>query len=203
MNNKSHLHTQQAGATLPLLQAVITGGLVGLIVLVLTLWQRVRDGLIYALLAWLTVSCITWLVLQYHWYSLTAIERFTGVDIDQDGYIGEPVQEPASLRHVVTVDIRQKNEGGFDQIKTATLPFSEQDMRLLATGLLAGKSFSEREWTGAGKLLSVGQFREARAEMIRRGMLELVNSKDVRQGYRLTKAGAAVMRHFQELSPSE
>jgi hypothetical protein len=200
IKEQEYLHTAIAGAVLPFIQSLITGLLLGLIVLVVTLWKGFNDWLVYSLLTWLIVTALTWLTLQRHWWSLTAIERFTGWDINHDGIIGDDPQ-PAS-RHSVLVDVSQKNAGGFDRIDTARLPFSEDNITALAVGLLAGRPFTEREWTGAGRPLSVGQFREARTEMQKRGLIEQVNPKAPQQGYKLTYAGGAVMRHFASDTPS-
>ena len=191
LQDQSYLHSFTARALGPLVQAIITGGLIGISVFILALWQKWPDAGYIALFTWLSVTTVTWLILQRHWFSLTKLEVMTGWDIDQDGTIGEP--EP---RHSVTVDVHTKTPGGFDHTAYVTLPFSEADINTLAAGLNRGQPFTEREWCGSGKPLSVNQFRKARAEMLQRGLIELTNPKDARQGYRLTRAGLAVMRHF-------
>jgi len=206
MNNpvkeQAYLHTEKAGAVVPLFQAVITGGLIGLIALVIVIWQRVQDGLIYALLIWLIVTALTWLILQKHWFTLTTIERLTGFDLDGDGYTGEPYQVQAPPAHTVRVDLRTTTTDGHYQARRADLPIDEATMIELATGLLAGKPLTEREWAGTGKPLSCDQVRELKRVFKANGILELVNPSAPKQGDKLTKAGVATMRYFANLSPS-
>jgi hypothetical protein len=59
-----------------------------------------------------------------------------------------------------------------------------------------GRTFSEKEWCGAGRPFSVNGFRELRSEMIRRGLLARKSEKDHRQGYELTEDGKAVLGQF-------
>lgn len=77
------------------------------------------------------------------------------------------------------------------------LPATAKQLEALADGLLnKGQGFSQRAWTGLGRPLSIDGFKTLRAEMVRRGLACLVNSKDPRQGYGLTKAGERIMKKF-------
>lgn len=194
-----YLHTPEAGVFVPLLQATITGLLFALAVLVVVLWQHVTDGYIFALLTWIGITLLCWMLLQRHWWTLTAIERYTGMDLNQDGVIGDPA--PGPEKHTVDISLWDKKPGGFDQVDIVTLPFDENELATLAAGLQAGKPFTEREWCGSGKPLSSGQFRTARAEMLKRGMIELSSPKDPRRGYRLTRPGMAAIRYFAPPTP--
>ena len=78
----------------------------------------------------------------------------------------------------------------------ARLPATMAQMQDLAAGLLAGQSFTERNFTGSGKPFSSANFRSLRDELVKRGMLAAVSDKDPRAGYRLTYAGKAAMRAF-------
>jgi hypothetical protein len=201
MNNTRHLYTREAGLLLPLGMSGITGGLLGSIVLTVYIWQGWRDGFAVGFMVALVTTFITWLMLVRHWL-VSTVETITGVDIDQDGYIGEAPQEAPQARHTVKVDVWEEKSRGYPEMNTSVLPFSEGDMQALAVGLLSGKPFTEREWTGQGKPLSMNQFREARAVMIARGLVEMVNPKSPQQGYKLSRAGSATMRHFATTSPT-
>lgn len=193
---QEYLHTPLAGALVPFVQSAITGALVAAIALAVLVKLRVKDWPFWTLIAFLAVTFLVWLFLQRHWFTLTNVEHMTGLDINQDGMIGE--QMP---RHKVKVDILQEHDGG-STIKTAELPATEADLSVMASGLLSGRPFTEREWTGAGKPLSVNQFRAMRVEMLGRGIIELANQKAPQQGFKLTRSGVAVMRYFAAISPT-
>lgn len=76
------------------------------------------------------------------------------------------------------------------------LPVSLAKLRILSAGLLDGRPFTSREWSG---VLSDSEIRALRGAMRSRGMIEPVSEKDTRQGFRLTDAGRAV---FAQLLPS-
>jgi hypothetical protein len=199
-SSESRLESIEAGITIPLMQSAITGAFVGVLCAVCGLYFAWREWFIITVFAWLGSTFAGWLYLHRRWLFLTA-ERFAGRDFDGDGVIGsEPgfVSDPEP--RFVRVDISQPGLNGSEHVTVARLPVPEQDLSLLAVGLLAGRPFSERLWTGKGRPLSVSQFRALRDEMHARGIIEPVSVKDVRQGYKLTRAGVAVMRHF---SPAE
>jgi len=200
LSKSKHLETVEAGVLIPLQQAGITGLFVGLICLVSTVYFAVDDWPIISLLSWLVSTFLVWLILQKRWLSLTAVEKWTGQDLNHDGVIGDP-EQTESPRHTVTVELVTAQPNGCNTKTLARLPVSEYDLSLVAGGLLAGRPFSERQWTGQGKPLSVNQFRDLRDEMSKRGIVEQANPKDPRQGYKLTKAGQAVMRHFSPTLP--
>lgn len=79
------------------------------------------------------------------------------------------------------------------------LPVSPAKLQPLAAALLNGQPFTERRWAGDGGLFACDEFRTLRGIMRDRGLIEPVNEKDNRQGFKLTDAGAEVMR---ELLPS-
>lgn len=195
---QEYLHTHTAGATVPLFQAVITGALFALFLLVLLLWQRVRDGGIYALLVFCFVTAVTWIMLQGHWFSLTKLEKLTGRDINGDGMVGDSNQ--VTTNHTVKVDLRKITQDGYTHVERLTLPVTESELATLAAGLLAGRSLTEREWAGPGKLFSINQFREIRGELLKRGVVRPSNPKDLRQGFTVTRAGMALMHHFAAMS---
>lgn len=196
---QKYLHTPEAGAVVPLLQASVTGLLFGLIAVTLLIWQNVNDWPVYAILVWLGSTSVTWLSLQKHWMSLTTIERFTGIDINQDGVVGDVVE--TSPAHVVRVDLRQDTDDGY-KVTKAELPIDESALCVLAGGLMTGRPLSEREWCGTGKPLSSLTYRNLIKHMVNRQLIEQVNPKDTRQGYKLTRVGKAAMSYFAGLSVS-
>lgn len=196
---REYLHTVQAGAWLPLLQASITGVVIGISVTGLFFTLDIRHpetpGLIAGLFAW----AVTWLLLQRHWYSLTALEKLTGRDLNHDGVIGQP---PAP-QHEVRVRVTKITPEGHWSRQVHSLPASREQLQTLAEGLLQnGRPFTHREWSGPGAPFSDGEFRNLRAEMIRRGLAEPASDRDARKGFVLTDVGKKVMEAVLSPSPT-
>lgn len=98
----------------------------------------------------------------------------------------------------VTVTEPTDNSGPFTTTKLFSLPATESQLRTLASGLLDGISFSERNWAGKGKPFSSPKFRQLQDDLLKRGMIEPVSVSDPRQGYKLTRGGEALMRSYQQ-----
>jgi len=200
INNRQYLHTVSAGAWLPLAQATLTGVIIGLCILVIGFALDARHpetpALVIGVIAW----AVSWLLLQRHWFGLTAIEKLIGMDLNRDGAIGKP--EPRETPEI-RVRLSQVKPDGHYQENIITLPASQRQLEALADGLTnCGMPFSERRWTGAGNPFSVDEFRALRSAMIRGRMLTLANEKDPRQGYILTPEGEQTMKRILEASPS-
>lgn len=192
---RQYLHTTQAGVKVPLAQTFATGLIVYVVAQIFMLLLDVLDGWKWALAFGALALLTSWFISYRHWFGLTRVEEWTGWDINGDGSIGEPET------HVVRIEMQRIEENGHLNVtKRFDLPLSEDELVSLARGLMTGVPFSEREWTGSGKLLSLSRFRELRSEMIRRGLLDLANGKDARQGYALTADGEAIMRDYAGLS---
>ena len=78
------------------------------------------------------------------------------------------------------------------------LPGNGQQLGQLARGALAGRSFSEGEWTGSGGPYSRADFRQLRGDLLARGLLEWRNDSAPSQGVELTAPGRAVFRRLAE-----
>lgn len=189
-SNRAYLHTAGAGAGLPLAQALISGLMAGLLVLVICIISRSRYILEVSGLAMLLVTAGVWYLTQRHWFSLTDVERLTGMDLNRDGNIGEPAPEVR-----VVID-RIKENGHFEQSRTS-LPASQEQMQSLAQGILEYHlPFTVREWTGRGRPFSVEQFNRLRGELMRRGLIEAASEKDARRGFVFTPEGEQVLQGF-------
>jgi len=82
-----------------------------------------------------------------------------------------------------------------------SVPISVVKMRSVAAALLDGQSFSERRWSGAGSLLSIGEFRALRATLKAHGLIMAVSDKSNQQGFALTDAGRDFMRSWVSPAP--
>lgn len=195
---RQYLHNSEAGVKVPLAQTVVTALIVAVVVEIFMLLFDVLDGWKWAAGAGSLSLLGTWLIIYRHWFDLTRIENWTGLDINGDGEIGEPETR------VVRIQMQRIEQNGHINVtRTFDLPIDEDELVTLAQGLIQGAPFSEREWAGKGNLLSSARFRDLRAAMIKRGLLEMVNDKDPRQGYRLTADGEAVMRDYADMADYE
>ncbi len=200
-NKPNHLFTMTAGAYLPFAQAVISGIFTSLVVLTMALYLRVREPWVWAVLSGAGVVLIVWFVAQWRWFSLTKLEKMTGIDWNGNGYIDDEPTHQSDERRVVTVDVREVSENGSLKITTARFTASEAQMETLALGLLGGRPFSRREWAGPGKLFTFEQFQSIQNELFKRGCIEMVRPGSPTLGFRLTRAGRAVMRNLSGDTP--
>jgi hypothetical protein len=189
---RQHLHTVQAGAWLPLAQAVITGMILGLAALVIVWVFRARNPWTWGAGVFAISCSTTWLQHQRHWFSLTKLENLTGLDLNGDQTIGSRQEyEPPEVR----VRLSEVSEVGHWREQTFSLPVTIDQLQELAEGITTGRPFSEREWCGKGKPFSINQFRQLRIELLKRGCVA-VDPNDARQGFTWTRAGAALIREM-------
>ena len=105
----------------------------------------------------------------------------------------EPIIEPTTITYTEDAST-----------KIFKLNASTRQLEQLSIGLIvASDPFSEKRWSGRGKPFSVNQFRDLRDEMVRRGLACLVNEKDPRQGYTLTRVGINLLKRYLPHSPAE
>lgn len=203
ISNQAYLHTREAAAFVPFLQSLLTGFLLALLAFLgmLKLRMYLLDALFWSVVVWVVVVTVAWLLLQRHWFTLTNLERLTGVDLNGDGVVAVAEPESHEARHTVRVDI-QEVERGHLRIVSARFPVPEWQMIEMAQGLLAGKPFSEGQWTGKNGSFSKDKFVQVRDELLRRRLLRLKNKKSVNQGFELTASGMAVMRELASHSPT-
>jgi len=112
-------------------------------------------------------------------------------DLDGDGHVGRP--EPVTLQ----VEVVRQSEYG-QQLTIVDFGVSPEKAVVLARGILAGRPFSEAEWTGRGKPFSRREFRALRSELLERGLLEWRNPRAPSQGVELTSVGRAVFARLAE-----
>jgi len=199
------LHTLEAGAWLPGVQSAISGVLAFVVVLAVALSGRWRSAFTWSVVAGVVASGLTWLYLVRHWLSLTGLERLTGLDLDNDGIIGEPKNAESSIQEI-RVRVSEVTEGGNYKESIYALPLDSGQLSALAAGMAEGLPLAESAWCGRGRPFSQREFRTLRAELTRRGLVALANPKDARQGYILTVAGRHVMAGIIESclpSPTE
>ena len=201
---RQHLHTMEAGAWLPFVQASLTGIILGVVILVCAFTWRWQDpwswGAIIGALSW----GITWMALQRHWFSLTALEEVTGLDLNRDGVIGEnqgagpaPLQ-PEDNPRIIQVRLNEtRSNGHLVAQRRYEIHASDKQMAALAKGLIEdNRPFTVREWCGDGRPFSGVQFSRLRAEMMRAELLEMKSDKASQRGFVLTPAGEDFLTEF-------
>lgn len=95
------------------------------------------------------------------------------------------------VRETVAVEVSRPDEG---RMQFLDFPGGVDELCQLASGVLAGRTFSEVEWTGAGRPYSRAEFRELRGQLLERGLLTWRNERAPSQGVELTAVGRAVFR---------
>lgn len=189
--DRKYLHSATVAALVPLLQAFITGLLLGLLVLILALALHRRDAWTWCGVVFALAMAGTWIQAQRRWHSMT------GLQLVQD----EPIRQFTNVIPTPEILVRISEDHGH-QVTRATLPATLAQMQDLAAGLLAGQPFAERGFCGYGKPFSINGFRSLRAELVKRGLLAMANPKDPRQGYVMTVVGRQTMRAFIQDDPS-
>lgn len=101
-----------------------------------------------------------------------------------------------TVRIAVHGDHSDFNRGAFLDI-----PLSKDNLTAVGKIISAGGDFSMATLAGRGKPLSRAQFETLRTALISRDLCEWVNPAAHAQGCRLTRAGAAVLRHFDPNPP--
>lgn len=189
-------HNPIVAVVIPLAQASISGAVLGLAG---GLWAGLLDyarPVMFGFTTAATVQAGAWLLLLGRWANITRLERALSMDLNHDGYIGDPDPAPQPLAPIrIEINDRPNNRTVYGE-----LPTTPDKLAALAQGLLSGASFSEGQWTGGGALFSRAEFRELRAVMLRCGIIAPASDKDARQGYALTTPGRAAMRHFATLA---
>ena len=114
---------------------------------------------------------------------------------------GDVVGQPALALEPVTVRLELTGpEPGRTQF--LNLDIGPERMSQLCRSVLAGRSLSEGEWTGAGRPFSRAEFRNLRGLLIERGLVRWNNDRAKAQGVTLTAAGRAVFRKLADLPPT-
>jgi hypothetical protein len=198
---RQHLHNLTAGAWLPIVQSFFTGFVSGMLTLVIASVLRARSPWNWVAGVFAVAWALAWFQHEKHWFSLTALEQVTGIDLNRDGVIGAPQSVPEE--RIIHVHMDEIKGGSYSQTRF-DLPASESQMEELAIGiLLQGKSFSHRKWTvGKDAPFSDDEFRKLRREFIQRELVQVAKGSNASQGFILTAAGEKLLKEFLPEAPS-
>lgn len=184
--------TLRVAVVIPLLQAVITGLLVGSVAgVVLYLVEPLHQAI--ALLVFTAVASVAWLFAWRWWRSMLESIDSKIEKIPLQSYL-EPEQIPSSVRVEMI-------ESGGRAGEFIDLPISPGKLRQLATGLMNGKSFTEAAWCGSGGIFTRAEFAKLRDEMLRRKLIMLNSPSTPARGYSLTAGGKACIRYLASTTP--
>jgi len=151
--------------------------------------------LAWLIIGWVIVADIMARRVEYLDAMARAIEASAHTDIVKLSALGFSHNDTPGA---VSVELHDKRDG-MNSTKYFELPVASVKIIPLARAVLNGQPFTERRWTGAGGLLTTGEFRTLRGVLRDRGMLDLVSDADHRQGYKLNNAGVEL---FASLLPS-
>ena len=115
------------------------------------------------------------------------LERIVGIDLDNNGYIGEEPQ-PRTL----TVEVE---ENGGQHVSFDRLP-DLAGLPTFAKAVLNGQSTSMGRWTGRAGLFSRSEYEQLRDAMISYGYARWQNERAPAQGWTLTAKGRAILNRI-------
>ena len=194
---QAYLHTPGAGVVVPLFQAVVSGFLVALVVLVGLAIARVEAPWQWAGLAWMLVMAVMWFSRLRHWWRLTDLEQMTGIDINQDGVIGEPARE---VEDTVILNMRSVTSDGRDETTRVRTGLTRQQLQTIAMRVLhEGKSWAEDDWLknkGKGGPYGDTEWSNIRGQLLQAGIIEPKDVKHLNLGYRTTRPGLAALAYY-------
>jgi len=150
----------------------------------------------------LAIASGAWIVIAGFWAERSryydsvaeAVTAASKTDLDHLAALGLKV---ADVPERVQVDLYSGSRS-----EHFAVPISAHKMRAVASALLEGQSFTERRWSGAGALLSIGEFRALRATFKAHGLIQAVSDKANQQGFVLTDEGIEFLRAWVSPSPS-
>ena len=180
----------------PAAQAMITGALVG--GLVLSVLGEVAPGWdvdrvkLYGAVS-LAVGAISWLFLLVDTRKLLwGIERLIGLDIDRNNAIGDPTKR--------RIEVHVKDGQSTRIVGTDWLEMDDDRLILFAAGIVRGRGLTEGEWAKEQAVFPKGinEFRAVRGRLAAAGMIEKVNPDVENSTYRPTVAGRAFFKRVAE-----
>lgn len=115
---------------------------------------------------------------------------------DMEAVMRDALQREPDVTRIV---ISRDKGNGTGQLVPLDIDVPPSAVAEFARGLLAGREFTSREWTGRGKLLSRRQFNLLRTEMLLQEWAEWESDKDPRQGVNLTEDGLEALEQLAQI----
>ena len=183
---RAHLFSLAAGVWLPMTQALMTGAIIGSAAGIYASLLKSDQALKIGAAVGIGAAVIAWILFLVRWLALTRpakLERITGLDLNQDGYIGAP---PPMVKVMVTSEDRRQGI-------IAEIPYPDR-LPKFARGVLSGDPLSERHWSGKGKLFTPEEFKAIRQVFLARGLMRWIDPNLPKSGIELTPYGRAALR---------
>lgn len=171
----------------PLLQALISGGLLAAVFV----WVigEIRPDDPYLWTYWqglaLFLAAVFWLALLGQTRKLLwAAERWFDVDLDRDGYRGDPAKR--------TIDVKVQEGGHHTLVGSTYLEMDDDSMIRFAKGLQRGRKLTEGTWAKDPAFPEgLNEFRRVRDKLLERELIEPIYPGRPNTSYRLTRGGQA------------
>jgi len=201
ITSQHYLHNAKEGALVPLLKSVITGLVFGLPATLIAHQAGSMDWWFIGLVTWFVVQAIVWLAAQTHivMLSIWALEAILNKDFDGDGVRGNPNSRKPSEPLGVKVTLRHVNENGhISHSRYVVLQGDPVSIWMFTSAVLKGSALAERAWMGEGKPFSPTEFRENMRILKQEKLIELKNSRNENDGYRLTPEGVGALEDTRD-----
>ncbi len=193
-SDRAFLHSWVAGAGLPLVQAIITSALIMLLAAVLIYAFDGYDYIKPVVVTGALSFVFTWILLQRRWLSLTQLEKWTGLDLNNDHVVGDPKFEPFVVHlNEITPD-KHWHQDQYDWTKIIT---KEQLIKFSDGVINRGKPISRRTWIPIVNGFSRDAYDAWQLIMIK---AELIRSQG--SGFEMTDRGRKFFTYWASLSPT-
>lgn len=166
----------------PLLQAAVTSVAAGIVAVLIVLATGVTFWL--AVVAPIGVFVWVWLKLMTEHNDHLWIKEWHE----------QPEAAPSNIQHITRLTVQV--DGG--RMVETEFPIAHDVMVKIARGIVnAGRPFSEREWSGQGRLLaSANEFREIRGRLMEMGLLTWKDEQRRNLGVEWTPEGWATLQQL-------
>ena len=138
-------------------------------------------------LGWLAVQTVAFMVFVHQAQYL--LECLYGIDLNGDGVVGVP-EQPSHDQ----VEIKLYSNNG-NSMERFDFPGTADQLREFSRGVMSGMGLEKELWSGDGKVYRPVDYKNLRAEMIRRGWIQHKNGS-TNQICELTDLGRQALQAY-------
>jgi len=120
-----------------------------------------------------------------YWDSLTHFAEILNNTSNPNVWSALGFTKPESFKTVITTDTSTP----YKQTSIFQMGCTQPQFQTLADSVLMGRSMSEGEWCGSGKIFSTPVFRSLKRDLEKHGLIKMKIANAPRQGYVLTRKG--------------
>ena len=192
----SDTRTVKGDVLIPGLQSLVTGVILGLTGWALAAIAELDRPWVWGLAVGVVCMALAWLLLlRFTW---TIVERVLGIDINRDGFVGEPVIIDSPP--VTSIQLTEDN-GNYPSGAFLDLPIDRQRMIMLSMELQGGASFGHN-LAGPGKVITRSEYERLRDYLIVMGLARWNSQYSRKEGLCLTGKGRAIVKGFASMAGS-